>query len=171
MRFKIALSVIIAIVGIAANSRASEIPCSHAVEKTVSLRSSKQKEFLRVEIGSGPCNDAMLSISVRERGGRTLYRYFEPLTPHIAIDGFDPELPKYAKAFVSAVIAQAVSTPPEILPFETDGIQTRLLIPAPKFRSLMKHKSIFFYHPTHYESGQYLVWDSKSKQFVIIAAF
>jgi hypothetical protein len=79
-------------------------------------------------------------------------------------------LAKFAIEFVDHAADHAVSPPPEISPFESDGIQTRLAISKLHYQNLVNGKTPFFYHQTHYESGQYMVWNSTLKKFVVIAS-
>ena len=141
--------------------------CQHSVTRQIAFTSPQAKERLTVSIGPGACHSAQLSIVVASVQGKVLYRYLAPFKKHVAVQWNDPDLPEVARKFADDTSSRAL-VPRSELPVpkpqgEMDEGDAELMVPAPVFKRLVSSGQPMLYHPTHYEGGQYVVFDPATR--------
>jgi guanyl-specific ribonuclease Sa len=139
------------------------------VEKTayIHFRNTTETDVLRIKISGDPCYEAILHISITTKDGKNLYQYQAPYKPHTAIHWEDLEVPKDPEALIELVLKGGVFRRGKDLPAFTskeqfyDDYYNELTTEQRNYEKLRSTQKPLFWHPTHYESWNYVVYDKK----------
>ncbi len=143
--------------------------CEYSLEKKISFRSANASDLVKVAIGPGACHSAQLTISVRTKEGKTLYRYQAPFKKHTAVSWEDADLPKVAKKFVEDTANDAIVSDAEMpVPVTRDALTEEnhflLVVSRTTYDRLRRTRQPVFYHATYYEGGVFLIFDPNTKR-------
>ena len=121
----------------------------------------------------GPCLRATLTIELRTSNGSLLYRYKRPLQHATLFEWDDASLAQQVETFVKDLGTTAINIDKgkytlEMLKSETYSESHELKVPSRDYLRLVASEQPFIYHPTYYEGGRYLVYDSKLRKMRIV---
>jgi len=139
------------------------------VEKTADLyfRDATEADVLRIKIKGEPCYEARLHISITTKDGKDLYQYQAPFKPHIAVHWEDIQVPKDPQAFIDLVLKGSTFKRGRDLPALESEEQfyekyyNELPTDTGRYENLRLTEKPLFWHPTHYERWNYVVYDEK----------
>lgn len=146
------------------------------IEKTTTLhfRSTTETDTLRIKISGEPCYEAILHISITTKDGKSLYQYQAPFKPHTAVHWEDIQVPKDPETFMTLVLKGGVFKRGRDLPAleSKEQFYEKFYndLPADKgrYESIRSSDKPIFWHPTHYERWNYVVYDEKQARGTVL---
>jgi hypothetical protein len=171
-------SIAVAVLGLAllapAVAAAKTVECHTHRAQVVHFRTATTKDVLEVVIGPGPCHLATLSIVIKaDADGEVFYSYVAPLMRHIPSAPDSPGFLESVKQFVDRTYTEAMSTTAKLPPFTNankfrDDNGEELQIPPAEYERLRWTVRPVFGHANHYEGWQYVVFDEKRGEGIVI---
>ena len=139
-------------------------PCQLSVSRGISFSGPSALDNMTISIGPGPCHSAQLTLVIKDKRQRILYRYDAPFKRHTATQWDEPSLPDEARKLIDDMARDVVAARSEVPRPDPEGQiaeggSAELLVPSLVFNRLISGKQPVLYHPTYYEGGQYVIYD------------
>lgn len=165
---RLAMCVLVAVLhGLPAPAANAGRRCDQERSWPVHFRDATASDVLRVAVRGARCREAQLTIELATAEGKSLYRYRGPFRGHLE-NFFDVELAWAARKKVEDLHALAFGTTyaefegPHGLDYCTQEV------PESVYRRFKREKRPLFHHSTGHEEWQYVVFDARRGQGVVV---
>ena len=148
-------------------------PCSIKKSTSAHFSSTKTKDKVIIFIRGDTCDEAKLTINIVSKQGDIIYQYIGDFTKHIAYK-LDKNATRDAEKFANQIISEGfkkrTSDLPNYLPKKDyyENYYNTILIDKVLYEKLQKVDKPMFYHLTFYESWQYIIYDEKKGESLVI---